>query len=185
VSEYGQSLGVSLHSFIRSLLKSITRRVKFLNVVYYKFISYGSFNRTRHLRTGLCTALKYTQTNHPTAALKRWALTRTLCCLKCALLCSACFPLSLRAKAWLIPLIWQNCTSSLNLANSHTFNSLRNNPSHAVCSALQHGANDMLCDGQTRLNQGHSGSWRYYYSSIVPRFVGGDDTLLIWSNCQV
>ena len=117
-------------------MKTITRRVKFLSVVYYKYISYGSFNTTRHLRTALCTALKYTtQTNHPTAALKRWALARALCCLKCALLCSACFPLSLRAEAWLIPLIWQNCTSSLNLANSHTFNSLRNNPNHAVYSS--------------------------------------------------
>jgi len=116
-------------------MKNISRLVKFLNVVYHKYISYGSFNTTRHLRTGLCTALKYTQTNHPTAALKRWALARTSCCLKCALLCSACFPLSLRAEAWLIPLIWQNCTSSLNLAISHTFDSLRNNPSHAVYSS--------------------------------------------------
>jgi len=29
-------------------MKTITRRVKYLNVVYYKYISYGSFNTARH-----------------------------------------------------------------------------------------------------------------------------------------
>ena len=117
-------------------MRTIIRRVRFLNVVYYNNISFGSFKTTRHLPSGLCTALKYTLTNHPTAALERLALAELyVCCLKCVLLCSACLPLSLRARAWLIPLIRQNCTSSLNLTNSHTFNRLRNTPSHEVCSS--------------------------------------------------
>jgi hypothetical protein len=100
VSVWTQSSNVSMNTIIKCQYKhkhqmsvwtqssrvsmnTIITRAKFQDVVCYNYVSNGtlwsnkfrltesnSFKTTWHLRTGLCTALKYTLTNHPSVALR-------------------------------------------------------------------------------------------------------------------